>query len=74
MRRLSVVSTLTLCAVLTAAPANADPEDLVPWCSADQTPTNSNCRPTEGQVFEDDGPGANPELPTGVDPGVAPIV
>ena len=70
---LLAVSPLTT-AVTTASPASADPEDLVPWCTADQTPTDSNCRPSEDQGYSENAPGANPELPTGVNPGVAPIV
>lgn len=66
---------LLVAAALIGAPhAVADPEDLVPYCSGDQTPTDSNCRPSAYQVYNDDAPGANPELPTGVDPGVEPAV
>ncbi len=35
---------LTVAAVLGAPQASADPQDLVPYCSGDQTPMNSNCQ------------------------------
>ncbi len=59
-----------------AAPqAAADPADLVPYCSGDQTPMDNNCRPMAHQVFtHGDAAGANPELPTGLDPGAVPVV
>lgn len=65
---------LTVGALLAAASANADPEDLLPWCSAGETPANNNCRATEQQDPSDAAPGADPEIPLGVNPGVAPIV
>jgi len=69
------VATLLMAgAFLAAAPAGADPEDLVPWCSAGETPTDNNCRVDDQQTPGGDVPGANPDLPLGVDPGVAPIV
>jgi hypothetical protein len=59
---------------LVAAPhAAADPADLVPYCSGDQTPMDDNCRPTAHQVFTH-GSGVDPELPTGVDPGNEPVI
>ena len=77
MRKSLAASLLAVSAVIAASPpspANADPEDLVPWCTADQTPADNNCRPSEDQGYSDSGPGANPEQPTGVNPGAAPIV
>lgn len=74
MRKLFVASLLTFGALVAAAPAHADPEDLLPWCSAGETPTNNNCRATEQQDSSDTAPGADPEIPLGVNPGVAPIV
>ena len=57
-------------ALVHAPTAVADPEDLVPWCSGDQTPTDSNCRVAPSQVFtHDHNPGANPQVPVGLDPG-----
>jgi hypothetical protein len=53
-----------------AAPAAAEPQDHVPYCSGDQTPMNSNCRVAPSQVFtEDSAPGANPEVPLGTGSG-----
>lgn len=69
-----MASLLTASALLAAAPANADPEDLLPWCSAGENPANNNCRATDQEDSSVDAPGANPEIPLGVNPGVAPIV
>ena len=35
---------LTVAAVLGTPQASADPQDLVPFCSGDQTPVDSNCQ------------------------------
>ena len=61
-------------AVAGGAPtAAADPEDLVPYCSGDQTPMDNNCREMASQVFTNDsGSGANPDVPVGTNPGVQP--
>lgn len=74
MRKLVVAIVLTAGAFLAAASANADPEDLLPWCAAGETPANNNCRAAEYQEPSDTAPGADPEIPLGVNPGVAPIV
>jgi hypothetical protein len=61
---------LVAAAVLAGAPpAAADPDQLVPYCSGDQTPMDSNCRPMPHQVFTEDAPGANPDVPLGTNPG-----
>jgi hypothetical protein len=67
---------LVAAAALLAAPqAAADPQDLVPYCSGDQTPMDNNCRPMAHQIFtHEDAPGANPQLPTGIDPGNEPVI
>jgi hypothetical protein len=53
--------------------AAADPADLVPYCSGDQTPMDNNCRPSSSQVFTHDSGGANPEVGFGTNPGVQPV-
>lgn len=53
--------------------ASADPRDWVPWCSGDQTPAYSNCRAALENVFSGNAPGANPGVPLGVNPGLAPM-
>ncbi|MBI3217476.1 MAG: hypothetical protein HYZ38_26985 [Mycobacterium sp.] len=59
--------------VIVGAPmATADPQDLVPWCSGDQTPMDTNCRVAPTQEFTDAAPGANPDVPLGVNPGQVP--
>ena len=64
---------LLAAAALGAAPhAAADPQDLVPYCSGDQTPMDSNCRDVAHQVFTH-GSGVDPELPSGLDPGNQPV-
>ena len=59
----------TVAVALGAPAASADPEDLVPLCSGDQTPMNSNCQIRAGQRGLMDGaPGANPGTPVGLTP------
>jgi hypothetical protein len=59
-------------AILVSAPqAAADPEDLLPYCSGDQTPMDNNCRPMAHQEFTH-GSGLDPNLPSGLDPGNEP--
>jgi hypothetical protein len=66
---------LTVAAALGAPQANADPEDLVPYCSGDQTPANSNCQyPPDQRGTMDGAPGANPDTPLGLTPFNEPAV
>jgi len=66
---------LTVGAVLGAPQASADPQDLVPYCSGDQTPTNSNCQYAPDQRGIMDGaPGANPGTALGLTPLNEPAV
>jgi hypothetical protein len=70
-----VAALLALPALIGVPQAAADPEDHVPYCSAGQDPVNSNCRPAPNQETSGDGaPGANPDLPTGLNPGVQPAI
>jgi hypothetical protein len=69
------VACLLAAAAIAGAPAaGADPADLVPYCSGDQTPMDSNCRVAPSQVFTHDHSGANPQTPLGTDPGQEPAV
>ncbi|MDA4084860.1 hypothetical protein MHAS_03408 [Mycolicibacterium hassiacum DSM 44199] len=78
MRRIAATVGPSLGAVLLCAPvgavllcapvATADPQDLMPWCSGDQTPVDDNCRPMAHQEFTH-GSGLDPDLPGGLDPG-----
>ena len=64
---------LTACGTLLWAPqAGADPRDWVPWCTGGQTPANSHCRVDTDQQVTGNAPGANPDVPLGVDPGQQP--
>ncbi len=64
-----IVAVAAAAAISTAPCAAADPDNLVPWCSGDQTPMDNNCKVAPSQVFtHDDGPGANPEIPLGLNP------
>ena len=66
---------LAVAAVLGAPQASADPQNLVPYCSGDQTPMNSNCQYAPDQRGIMDGaPGANPDTPLGLTPGDEPAV
>ena len=75
MTRTFAACLLAAGALIAAPPAAADPQDLVPYCSGDETPMDDNCRQMAHQVFTHaDEPGANPELPSGLDPGNAAVV
>ncbi len=74
MRRFIAACLMAAAAVAGGAPiAAADPEDLVPYCSGDQTPMDNNCREMAHQVFTHDSSGANPQVPVGTNPGVQPV-
>ncbi|MDT5391007.1 MAG: hypothetical protein QOE04_4648 [Mycobacterium sp.] len=57
-----------------AAPASADPADLVPYCSGDQTPMDNNCRPSASQGVTHPESGLSPNLPYGLTPGEEPAI
>lgn len=64
-----------IAALVGAAPAGADPDDLLPVCSGNQTPTDTSCRVDPSQAtIQDDAVGANPQVPVGVDPGQDPVI
>lgn len=60
-------------ALLAAPHAAADPEDLLPYCSGDQTPMDNNCRPMAHQEYTHEF-GLDPDLPSGLDPGNPAVV
>ena len=58
-----------------APQASADPQDLVPDCSGDQTPDEQQLPvPRPIRAIMDSAPGANPDLPLGLNPGNQPAV
>jgi hypothetical protein len=62
---------MVLPALIGIPQAAAEPDDHVPYCSAGQNPTDSNCRTAPYQeTTGDSAPGANPDLPLGLNPGV----
>jgi hypothetical protein len=70
-----VAALLALPALLGVPQAAAEPEDHIPYCSAGQNPMDSNCRPAPYQeTSEGSAPGANPDLPVGLNPGVQPAI
>ena len=73
MTRILAAVLLTAAALLAAPHAAADPEDLLPYCSGDQTPMDNNCRPMAHQEVTH-GSGLDPELPSGLTPGNVPAV
>jgi hypothetical protein len=74
MARTFAACLLAAATLIGAPPAAADPADLVPYCSGDQTPMDDNCRPMSHQVFTHDAPGADPDVPLGITPGEEPVV
>jgi hypothetical protein len=74
MTRIVAACLFAAAAAMGAAPsAGADPADLVPYCSGDQTPMDDNCRQMAHQTFTHGSSGANPEVPVGTNPGVSPV-
>ena len=74
MRRIVAACLMAAAALVGGAPiAVADPADLVPYCSGDQTPMDNNCREMAHQVFTHDAEGANPQVGLGTNPGVEPV-
>ena len=62
-------------ATLVGAPiAAADPDDWVPFCTAGQIPEPGECLPAPNSVYIDDAPGANPEIPLGLNPESVPAI
>ncbi|MDO3635460.1 MULTISPECIES: hypothetical protein [Mycolicibacterium] len=74
MKILCAACILAVGAMIAAPQAAADPRDWVPYCSGDQTPMDDNCRAMAHQHFTHDAPGANPQVPVGLDPGNEPAV
>lgn len=75
MGRLVAAAVLMFAALLgAAAPSAADPADLVPYCSGDQTPMDSNCNATSSQIIVHDGTGLTPNTPIGLTPNDEPAV
>jgi hypothetical protein len=78
MKRIVAAGLMVAAATVFGAPnAAADPADLVPYCSGDQTPMDNNCREMSNQVFTDDSDGssgANPQVEIGTNPGEEPVV
>jgi hypothetical protein len=74
MRRIVAACLMAAAALVGGAPiAAADPADLVPYCSGDQTPMDNNCREMAHQVFTHDTEGANPQVGLGTNPVVEPV-
>jgi hypothetical protein len=78
MKRIVAAGLMVAVATVFGAPiAAADPADLVPYCSGDQTPMDSNCRVSPSQVFTHDSDGtsgADPQVEFGTNPGEEPVV
>lgn len=65
---------LTVIASVSAPIAAADPDDWVPYCTAGQIPEPGECLPAPNSVYIDDAPGANPEIPLGLNPEMVPAI
>jgi hypothetical protein len=72
MTRLFAACLVAAAALIAAPHATADPQDLVPYCSGDQTPMDDNCRPMAHQEYTH-GSGVDPDVPYGVNPGSEPV-
>jgi len=69
MTKIFAACLLAAAAVVAAAPpAGADPQDLLPYCSGDQTPMDNNCREMAHQQTTHGGSGLTPNVPSGLDP------
>jgi hypothetical protein len=73
MTRIVAAGLMVAAALIGAPHAAADPDQLVPYCSGDQTPMDATCRPKPHQVFTADAPGANPDVPLGTNRGEEPV-
>ena len=65
---------LVLVMFIDAPAATADPEILEPYCTSGQVPTTDACRPVPDEVYTNDAPGADPDVPVGLDPETVPDV
>jgi hypothetical protein len=75
MTRIFAACLLAAAAIVFSAPhAVADPYDLLPYCSGDQTPMDNNCRPMAHQEVTHGGSGLSPNLPSGLDPANPAVV
>lgn len=76
MTRIFAAALVAAAALLAAPHAAADPQDLLPYCSGDQTPMDNNCRPMAHQEFTHaPAPGGlDPNLSAGLDPSDPAVV
>jgi len=74
MTRLTLAGLLVVAALVSGPDAAADPEDLEPYCTGGQVAETGECLPPPESVYIDDAPGANPEMPMGLDPETVPAV
>lgn len=65
---------MAMAALLAAPHSAADPEDFEPYCTNNQVPELGACKPLPGTVYVDDAPGANPQIPIGLNPESVPAV
>lgn len=65
---------LLVAGVAAAAPASADPESHVPYCTGGQTPMDSNCRAAPSDSYTGPQSGLSPNLPFGLTPGMEPAI
>ena len=74
MKRLTAAAVLVAMALLGAPVATADPDITDPFCTAGQEPVFGECKPIPDEVYIDDSPGADPDVPIGVDPELVPVI
>lgn len=74
MKSLASAALLAGAALLGSPDAGADPDILVPYCTAGQVPTAGECKPAPNEAYIDDAPGANPDVAVGLDPESVPVI
>lgn len=74
MKSWAAAALLAGAAAVNAAHAAADPDILVPYCTAGQMPATGECKPAPGEAYVDDALGANPDVAVGLDPESVPVI
>lgn len=74
MVRFAIPALVVAAALLAAPHAGADPDILTPNCSSGQVPETGACKPEPNDVYVENAPGANPQVPLGINPESVPAI